>query len=531
MMLAATVFTGISFGSCSSEDLLETPGAGDGSSEGQVVTFSTGDESPSNSRRLLTTMDDQGYFFWTTNDHIFVKVGDTYVSAKSSISQQTNNATFFINGNIDDAASYPIIYAGNNKVNASQATSVEVKDVQTQVTPGDGTHIGYSGDCGVATATRTAPFKYNFRLYHRASYFSIVPRHAFSTSDVTLQKIVVTTTGSSPLAGNFSFDENTTTLEGKLIANGKNTITLNTSDFVVPSNDTVIADSRRLFDAASIMVFAPGTHALKFSYYVTINGAPRVYEKYVDEREFLAGHFTSVKHILSDAILTGNHQPALADISINDNSESLTALTTFLAFNYYMWDANEPFGVGFYSGITHPTTVAEIPTHSAQNISKDMPNANEMYWYVKNGNPTWDPLTIWSLDGGLTENSNGVWIKKKARILAEGGTFSSTIGMDDVDMRLVPKTYTSTMSFKLLSSAEKNVYFFLPAIGRAPDSRFNYSAETNLRDAYYWTSSCYPEPSSSKTTSYLLFFNKDGAINVGGSHKHVGAGSDPTWFK
>ena len=88
--------------------------------------------------------------FWTTGDNIWVDNGATRITNTSSnISGKMPLAAFYFAGNTLTANSYPVYYTGKASTKGDEVT---IKTAQTQLAPGDASHIGESGDCGTATA-------------------------------------------------------------------------------------------------------------------------------------------------------------------------------------------------------------------------------------------------------------------------------------------------------------------------------------------------------------------------------------------
>lgn len=502
--------------SCSQDEVENNEG---GMAAQSVACFSSG----SSAETTRTSMDYMGAFYWTLGDYIFVKNGSAYVPSSNAADSKKTRENFYMPGEWT-ADEYPIIYTGNGKNTPSGATSVEVKDFQNQTVADNADHLGSSGDCGNAVAWKVSENSYYFDLIHRASYFVIAPRHSFTGKTVTLQKVEVTTTGSDFLCGSYNFDESTTTLKGNLRGNsGKKTITLTTSDFTIPTVDEVNADNNRFADARGYMVFQPGVHTLTFKYYVTIDGTPREFEKKVSSREFQAGFFTNVKHILADGMFNGGHAYLTMADDISDGPHGTISETTYASATLYKWDGPYPYLSSYNISVTWPTNPSEIAAQSAQYSCKDMPNANEMYWYIVNGDPRWDETTPWTIDGGLTEYTNGLWLKKKATILAEGKEFSSTVGKDGVDMRLTFKGHSVRNSLTSLSVAERSKYFFLPALGYK-----NGGVQYVWRiHGYYWSSSPFPGDGE---RGYAMSFSHN-ASGVSGYRRARGMLAGSEWFK
>ena len=175
---------------------------------------------------------------------------------------------------------------------------------------------------------------------------------------------------------------------------------------------------------------------------------------------------------------------------------------------------------------------------------KDMPNPNEMYWYVVNGNIHWDNSTPWSPDNGMTEYTGGAWIRKKQSILSLGLQFDSEKVANGTDYRTVNYTTSQTVAATVanVNIANKGVpgntddYFFLPAMGghggvNGISPYYSVGAcvvawsTVNTGYAYsgsqYYEAPCNLEINSSRAVVMFHFQRQSG----------YGLMAEPTWFK
>ena len=152
------------------------------------------------------------------------------------------------------------------------------------------------------------------------------------------------------------------------------------------------------------------------------------------------------------------------------------------------------------------------------NSCKDMPNVNELAWYVKYGDPHWDNTTIWTLDGN--EHKGGLWLLKKKKIIDNikdtyPSVFSTVQAPDNKDWRIIQESISvNAVKGKPIDTKD---YFFLPALGS-----YNYDGGTRHfvgEKGTYWSSS--PYPSGGSTWSYNLYFGS-GSVNVGTYYSEVG---------
>ena len=184
-----------------------------------------------------TSIDNKRWFMWEPGDKIWVKNGGTWIESNpTDITSAQSKAKFVFDANLNDPAGYTVAYTGKN---ATSATTVTIANVQNQANWNDGSHIGVSGDCGVATAHKI-PGGYQFRLAHKAAYLLIYP-YMGVTGNYKLKKIEIFGDGQH-IAGTFDFGPNVT---GGGLANipvsgtSKDSITLNLGTSELDLDNTV----------------------------------------------------------------------------------------------------------------------------------------------------------------------------------------------------------------------------------------------------------------------------------------------------
>ena len=509
-------------GSCSQDEIESNE---DGTAAQSVVCFSAG----SSAEATRTSMDPDGTFYWTSGDYVFVKKGSDYIPSDNAATSRVLRQNFYLLGTFDDPT-YPVVYTGNGKNQASDATSVEIKALQNQTDANDATHIGTDGDCGNATATKTGTGSYTFDIKHRAAYFIITPRHNNLPGDVVLKSVTVTTSGTDNLCGTYTFSENTASLKDETNSGTGNlkTVSLTVGDWKVPTVDEVNADANKFDQVRGYMVIQPGTHTLEFTYEVTVGGTPRTFTKSVAPREFLAGCFTNVKHILSDGLFNGGHTNSYPDPSGEINDDTQSYHFNFVSGSYYIWGATDVFDNTYWDGYDKMVK-GDLTTTSPVNWA-GLPNANQMAWYVLNGDPRWDAVTLWSPDNGLTEYTGGVWFKKRQYI---SGFNAETDPYGD-DMREVWRNHTNqSNSYKTAGKPDASVigqYFYLPALGEYYNST---SHERYGTWCSYWSRTAYPD---NLDYAYPLFCTSDYTVVGQGLHwdwayRWQGYVVAPDWFK
>ena len=126
--------------------------------------------------------------------------------------------------------------------------------------------------------------------------------------------------------------------------------------------------------------------------------------------------------------------------------------------------------------------VSNPATHTS---CKDLPNANEMTWYAKEGDPRWDADELWTTMGHLYKG--GMWFKKKSVLQAEHH-YDTEKSVDGSDWRTNVNYNSWSASNTLPSAADANKYFYLPALGMYFSGQLFSVGDTG----YYWSSSAHP---------------------------------------
>lgn len=196
--------------------------------------------------------------------------------------------------------------------------------------------------------------------------------------------------------------------------------------------------------------------------------------------------------------------------------------------NYYMWDAAENLWSGHEWDSAAPWQPTENgkadyrgprsadddrwyhegngPFEASFNpLFKQLPNANEIGWYVKMGDAHWDD-TPWEVFGKIY--TGGIWLKKLSVIAKEKGKELADLKMADPNgTNLLTSSNTYSISPKSGKPADSEIskYFFLPALGYYDGGQLNILGSSG----YYWSSSAKPSGSSH---AYYLSLDSD---NVG----------------
>ena len=510
--------------SCSNEE------SADSNSNGQLTAFTGGivTEAPMERMQLSTpeistevpgfltrtsmnrnAIGGQGAFLWEPKDVIYVEDDNNKLcKGESTITDAVARTTFLVDGSYTGKNQYDVYYCGTNSSVGEK--KVVIADKQTQVAFNNTKHFGAAGDCGVAKATKTTvsgKSGYRFDLEHKASYLCFLPYMApqWDRTNLKLKSIEITSKDDN-ISG--TYDLGQTGLSGT--GNSK-TITLNVG---TDGNGLELADqatATKSIKNSLYVVIAPGTHALKVKYTVsdTKNTVMTITKSY-KSRRFDANEICDIP----------------VDLGVRHYS----------GHNYYMWDARENYWSGhewdaadpwqttvkniFHDGAPHPGDSSRwanysinpdtIPFEASVNpLFKELPNANEMAWYVLKGDAHWDDSTWWEVFGDL--HTGGIWLKKLSVIAQENGKEPAELKLiDPLGIDLCAKDHTRRYEFFPTSGKPKNSeigkYFFLPALGRYYDGYF-YNLGSR---GFYWSSTAL-----SKVFSYSLRFDSACVVLLG----------------
>ena len=217
--------------------------------------------------------------------------------------------------------------------------------------------------------------------------------------------------------------------------------------------------------------------------------------------------------------------------------------------HYYMWDAQGQYWKGYEwnLGGSQPTLTSQsasgdypksgdtryynnsfpgvgVSNPATHTSCKDLPNANEMSWYVMHGDPRWDGDELWTTMGHLYKG--GMWFKKKSILQAENhyDTEKSEDGL--TDLRTAYQSYTNTntsiTNSGLPSAADASNYFYLPALGYYRNGQLYDVGKFGI----YWSSSAHPQ--ADEDFAYGLRFIK-GDVFVGNYNRYYGFRVDPSF--
>ena len=442
---------------------------------------------------------------WSSTDKIWVKDdgGNWQQSGAVTFPFAANKAegAFALSGTYT-GASHDILYT--NKAVTGTQPQVEIKTAQTQSAPNNFDHAGESGDCGIATGNK-AGNSYKFTLDHKASYLCFIPRT--NNEYVKRSKLIkVEIMSDDDIAGTYDIAANGALT---LASGGSKTITVTTgSGFAIDNSADDMSKN------ATYAVVAPGTHKFRIRYWL---------------RNTTDNPGGAIEGTVSKIVTLNCTAGSIHDITANLNPHD------YDGDHYYMWDAQQQYWYGYEwtknlgAGVGQPTLQGQPAGNYAQNNSdvsrwynkiypgygvsnpathtscKDLPNANEMSWYVMYGEPRWDEDELWTTMGHLYKG--GMWFKKKSVLQAKNHYDTEKSADGTTDLRISYKAYgnsnSSINNSGLPSAADANKYFYLPALGLYDSGQLSSVGDVGT----YWSSSANPWGSLS---AYFLYFGSDG---------------------
>ena len=496
--LAVVFGIALTFASCAKEDVAQNTTSTEGDNDKNLTTFVAGDET-----KTRTSMDyNSGNFYWEKGDYIYVK-DDNGVLQKSTNAPTSKVAAFKykVPGKFTANTSYKVYYLGKN----SSGNSVTISTTQSQTAPDNTAHFGTAGDYGTATANKvTGKNQFAFELEHQPAYLVFQPYTSNTIlHDCYLTKVEVSS--DNDIAETYNFNSTTGALDASAVTDGKQ-IVLTTQDPTWGStyyNGFPLTNSTASVTTnGAYMVIKPGTHILRVRYWVK------------DVATNVEGTITKTYPSTAYASNTYYDMTAQLDVKNYDGD------------HFSMWDAKQQYWYGYEwtknlaAGVGQPTFYGQPAGNYAQSNSDvsrwyhegsgafqatqscaGLPNANELTWYCKYGDPRWDADELWTTMGHLYKG--GMWFKKKAYISG----YNSNTSVYGTDWRTTNGNHTWSASQTLPSAADAGNYFYLPALGKYLSGGL---ADVGYRGGY-WSSSAYPWGGND---AYSLDFGS-GDVNVG----------------
>ena len=494
--LAVVFGIALAFASCANEEVPQNPTKSNEDNDKNLTTFVTGNET-------RTSMDyNSGNFYWEAGDYIYVKDDDGVL--RKSTNAPTSKVAYFnykVPGKFTASSSYKVYYLGKN----SDGTSVSISTSQRQTAPDNTEHFGTAGDYGTATATgAVGGGVFSFQLEHHPAYLVFQPYISNTIlHDCYLTKVEVSS--DNDIAETYTFNPTTDALDASAVTDGDK-IVLTTQDATSGSSYNngfpLTNNSASVTTNGAYMVIKPGTHTLRVRYWVK------------DVATQVEGTITKIYP--STAYVSNTYYDMTADLNIRNYDGD----------HYYMWDAQEQYWKGhewwstnkdqpvlnfnvnynyaqsytdprYYNESFPGLSISNPATHAS---CKDLPNANELSWYCKYGDPRWDADGLWTTMGHLYKG--GMWFKKKSALLADGHYDTEKSADGTTDLRTAYKSYenrSSSINSGLPSAADAGNYFYLPALGYYD----SYQLWDTGINGEYWSSSAYPWNSDH---AYDLYF-------------------------
>ena len=455
--------------------------------------------------------------YWNNDDYIWVKnnAGVWKKSISTMLNTERTHATFILPGNQSDYSDgCPVIYNISPSTSPSFHDSPEYLNInylQPQTKANDFSMAGYVGDCGTGVAKSTGGLgEFSFQLQHNVSYLCFLPRcsNAALGQNLQLTKIVLRSTiPNDYIAANWCNVPSTgavflpSTFPSWAV-NGLSSplVTASVNNFPL-SNST--AESPDL--NATYIVILPGIHDFTITYTIKdkVTGIEAEIKKQANGVNCKAGEITDITAWI-DKDLKGNHT------------------------DYYLWGAQEPLTKSIYQLTPGDPQAANIANTIPNTLFSTLPNANELCWYAYKGDVHWgQSLDVYVVNGHLS-HINGIWLKKKAKILAdehispsymENGypRFDNNVYYDWRNPNWIGSIPSAarpqSLAVKTTPVPNTQDYFFLPALGY---NSFGTSIVGVDDSAFYWSSSS-PTPLS---TWVLMIFKYNHSIRVVDSSKN-----------
>ena len=486
--LAVVFGIAMAFASCANEDVAQNPTNPNEDNDKNLTTFVAGDEA-----KTRTSLDyNSSDFSWEAGDYIYVKDDDG--TLQKSTNAPTGKVAAFkykVPGKFTVSSSYKVYYLGKN----SSGNSVSISTAQSQTAPDNTEHFGSAGDYGTATATKvTGKNQFAFELEHQPAYLVFQPY----TSNTILHNCYLTgveVSSDNDIAETYTVNTTTGALVASTVTNGNKIVLTTSGSSSNPNGFPLTNSAANVTTNGAYMVIKPGTHTLKVRYWIK------------DVATGVEGTIT--KNLPSKPYASNTYYDMTANLDVKNYDGD----------KYYMWDAQEQYWKGheWNLGGSQPTLVTQsassdyprsssdsryynesYPGYGISNPAthtpcKDLPNANEMSWYCKFGDPRWDRDELWTTMGHLCKG--GMWFKKKSVLQAEHHYDTEKSADGTTDLRTTYRGYSNSNSSinnsGQPSAADAGNYFYLPALGYYTSGRLTW-----IRNhGYYWSSSAYPKES------------------------------------
>ena len=463
----------------------------------------------------------QGAFHWEPGDKIYVEDDNNKLcKSQNTITESAPRTTFLVDGSYTTKGQYDVYYCGTNS--GAGEKKVVIANNQTQVAFNNTKHFGAAGDCGVAKATKTTAAGksgFKFDLEHKASYLCFLP-YIPSQQDRANYKIkrIEITSKADNISGTYDLSQ-----DGLSGTGDSKKITLNVG---TDGNGLALADQSTATTSINnslYVVIAPGERKLsvKYTVFSVKDNKELTLIKHYKSHTFAVNRICDIPVSLGSADLNGGHKNADGSDTVEEDKY------VFSGRNYYMWDAAENYWSGHEwdasvawqptvndaSNDGYPQSKAAAPSRwyhegsgafeASNALFKQLPNANEIGWYVLKGEAHWDNSTQWTVFGKTY--TGGIWLKKLSVIAQENGREPSALKQEDPkgnDLRASLDDYSISPQSGKPADSEISKYFFLPALGYYNNRGIFYFLDSQ---GYYWSSSA--NPSNSSYAYCLVFYS------------------------
>lgn len=493
------LFTGLACSlllACSNDSIEETGGKQTKETAGMTQFSAAGPATRTAAKYDPNTSEGKGYvkYFWTEGDKIWVNTtGGTEFkpNKEADIKGQTEVSNFYFDQNLTDE-SYKVRYTGTVSGNADE---VVFAAKQKQIDANSADLIGEYGDCGIATATKTANNKYTFDLDHKAGYLVLNPYSSHHNFDVSVGVRAVYITADQNLTGTYTMDADGKLTKKAAAADGGKQIVWYCKDDV-DGYDQIgnepFKTHFRIFNSPDadkngiIIVLPPGEYTNFTIEYLLIDWLSEgkgYYKKTYKKIDVKAGQ----PHYIAENI----------------------KLYEYDKDQYYTWDAGIgeffwkghdkkqiliPGDLGFYptreEGFPDPNDATDsraynrtkggtntVDGNKAERSAAAAVNVNEALWLAQKGEPMWDKKKMFA----ITYHCNichlyngGVWFKTLKKIATDAGKSEEdlkTAAPNGKDYRTEavtndPYPLSDVRKFGRPAKANTNAdYMFLPCTG------------------------------------------------------------------
>ena len=493
----------------------------------------------------------EGVFLWEPGDVIYVEDDNNKLcKSLNEITESAPRIKFLVDGSYTGKSQYEVYYFGENPGAAEK--KVVIADNQTQSEFNNTTHFGKVGDCGEAKAEKTTvsgKSGYKFDLEHAASYLCFLP-YITSQEERESYKIkrIEITSDYYNIAGTYELipsipGHSDLSHPPYLLGEGESkkiTLHVGTDGLLLADQTTATKSIKNSLYA----VIAPGEYALKVKYTVLDTKTNKVIEmtKSYKQNYFAANAIYDIPVRLGSLDSNGGSGGSGGEGgeggsggSGGEGGEGGSGghgrYDLYGGHNYYMWDALKNYWSGHEWDVAVPwqPTVEGVTNYyyprsnadprwyhegngfveaSVNPLFKQLPNANEMAWYVLKGDAHWDNTTKWMAFGKI--HTGGIWLKKLRVIAQERGKKLAALKLKDPrgkDLRTtIIDIYKGPFANGKPADSVIDKYFFLPALGYYYKGKF-YKLGS---DGYYWSSNGHFAVDT--TWGYHMAFDSDGVF-------------------